>query len=167
MANIFYNADEIFEMAIEIEKNGEKFYAQAAELVEDLRVKKVLQRLRAMEAEHQGVFRTIYLEMKQQLDDPFVFDPEGQQALYLKAMADSHIFRADQEISEILGQKSSTEEILDLAIRFEKDSIALFLSMQEIVPDELGKDRISKLIQEEQTHILFITEHIAPISEVS
>ncbi len=44
-----FNADEILEMAEQIERNGARFYRKAAELVKDAAVSKLLQDLAAWE----------------------------------------------------------------------------------------------------------------------
>ncbi|MBF0287663.1 MAG: ferritin family protein [SAR324 cluster bacterium] len=163
MNDTIFNAKEIFEIAIQIEKNGEQFYARAAEIAADPQLKKALQRLRAMESEHGGIFRKLDKTLEKELMGSFHFDPEGQQGLYLKAIANSHVFSTDIDVHEILNEHNSPQEILDMAIRFEKDSIMYFLGMKEIVPEELGKGQIEQLIQEEQGHVLYIMEEIAPL----
>jgi len=43
--------------------------------------------------------------------------------------------------------------VLRLALGFEKDSVVFFLGIRELVPAELGKDRIDWLIRQEMAHI--------------
>ncbi len=163
MSSTIFNAKEIFEIAIQIEKNGEQFYAQAAEIVVDPKLKQALQKLRAMEAEHGGIFKKLYQKLEQELMGSYYFDPEGQQGLYLKTIANTHVFSTNTDVHEIINEQTTPQEIVDTAIRFEKDSIMYFMSMKEVVPEELGKDRIEQLIQEEQSHILYIMNEIAPL----
>ncbi len=51
-----FNADEIFEMAEQIEKNGASFYRKSAEAIADTGAKKLLLDLAAMEDEHEKTF---------------------------------------------------------------------------------------------------------------
>ena len=85
---ISFNADEIFEMAEEIERNGARFYRKAARTAEDKQVKQMLLDMAAMEDGHLKTFE----QMREELDEgqrvSGVFDPDGQSALYLQAMAD-------------------------------------------------------------------------------
>ena len=50
--SITFNADEIFEMAEQIERNGAKFYREAAENASDADVKEMLLSMAAMEDGH-------------------------------------------------------------------------------------------------------------------
>lgn len=52
----------------------------------------------------------------------FSFDPEGLVRLYLKAMADSHIFPLNKSIDDIFQGDESVSDILEMAVRFEKDT---------------------------------------------
>ena len=63
-----FNVDEIFEMAEHIERNGAKFYRQAADIVATLQGKELLLGLAAMEDEHEKT----YAEMRQRVN------PTGQ-----------------------------------------------------------------------------------------
>jgi len=163
MGAIFYNADEVFEMAIRIEVNGEKFYAEAAEIINEPKAKEMLQRLRAMEVEHQKVFSDLRKKLSDKASEPIVFDPNGEVGQYLQAAADSHVFNMATE--ELLRKNATPKEIMDTALRFEKDSIVYFLGMQDIVPENLGKENIGRLIEEERTHIRFIRETMGPLLE--
>jgi len=49
---IQFNADEVFEMGMDIEKNGEAFYRRAAELSKDERIKAVFTDLMEQEQQH-------------------------------------------------------------------------------------------------------------------
>ena len=88
--SIRFSADEIFEMAEEIERNGGKFYRKAAEGAADNDIRRYLLDMAAMEDGHLHTFA----EMREHLSDAerevVTFDPENEAALYLDAMADSH-----------------------------------------------------------------------------
>jgi rubrerythrin len=44
-----------------------------------------------------------------------------------------------------------------MALQFEKDSVAFFLGMKQILPDPDGKSDIDKLIQSEMDHIRMLS----------
>ena len=79
-------------------------------------------------------------------------------------MADDHVFNV-KEISEILKGIESPEEILNTALRFEKDSIAYFLGMRELVPERLGKDKIDSIVREEISHVATIRQLIKSLQQ--
>lgn len=74
--SITFNADEIFEMAEQIERNGAKFYRAAAEKFSAVR--QVLLDLAAMEDEHQSTFAAMRAQLTAPEQQPILFDPEGQ-----------------------------------------------------------------------------------------
>ena len=84
-----FNADEMFEMAEQIERNGAKFYRRAAEQIKTPDSRKLLLELADMEDKHEKTFIQMRAEMLKQGQtatvDP-VFDPEGEVGLYLQAM---------------------------------------------------------------------------------
>ncbi len=162
--SVFFNAREVAELGVEIEKNGEMFYSEASRLSHQSEVRCLLEWLAAEERVHRSVFEEMArdLEERQRLHESF--DLEAYQA-YLKDLADSHIFRNAEEVREMLAKRTTAEEILDLALGFEKDSILLFEQMKKVTPPESGEKEIDRLIQEETNHIRKISELKRKISE--
>jgi len=68
-----------------------------------------------MEQQHEKTFATLRAELKKQEKESLVFDPEGETALYLSALADTRIF-FKKEIDT-----SSMEEVLKEAFVAEND----------------------------------------------
>ena len=60
---IDFNADEVFEIAEQIERNGVKFYRSAAEKIQDADKKKLLTDLAEMEVEHEQTFKALRSEL--------------------------------------------------------------------------------------------------------
>ena len=58
---IEFNADEIFEIAEQIERNGAGFYRRAAEAVEDSQKRRILLDLASREDEHEKTFAAMRL----------------------------------------------------------------------------------------------------------
>ena len=133
-----FNADDIFEMAEQIERNGVKFYRTASENITDPQSKKFLIQLSQMEKE-----KTVT-----------VFDPDNESVLYLRALADTRVF-----FEKTIDMKSM-KEILKSAIEAEKDSIVFYLGMKDVVPESLGKSRIDHIIKEEMGHIRSLSKEL-------
>jgi len=162
--SIYFNADEIFEIAEQIERNGAKFYRQAAKGTQASQNQELLLNLAQMEDEHLETFAAMRADISKQgqitMVDP-VFDPEGEAALYLQAMADGKVFNVDVEPSEVLTGKEAMEEVLQIAIGKEKDSVVFYVGMKEMVPEKFGKNRIGDIIKEEMSHIRLLSEELA------
>ena len=84
---------------------------------------------------------------------PAVADPENELGLYVKAMADQHVFRSSSELDKNLARIGTAEDALRLALQFEKDSVIFFLGMQDATCEGKDRDLISLLIKEEQDHV--------------
>ncbi|MCA1793258.1 MAG: ferritin family protein [Desulfotignum sp.] len=146
MSNEF-TANDMFDIAIEIEQNGARFYRRAANLMDQENYKQFLSSLADMEDDHEKTFAA----MKEQLDGSeaaaTVFDPDNENLPYLKALADTRVFfQKDQP-------EPSMKGILTAAIAAEKDSISFYLGMKELVPEKLGRSKVQDIIREEMGHI--------------
>lgn len=150
-----FNADEIFAMAEEIEKNGARFYRDAKSKVKDRAARDFLEELAAMEDEHQKVFSAMRTGLMEQDRQSMTFDPANESALYLKALADTRVF-----FQKTMGL-STLEGIFKAAIQTEKDSIAFYLGMKEFVPPAVGKGRLEDIVKEEMKHIRLLSEKLA------
>jgi rubrerythrin len=149
-----FNADEIFEMAEQLERNGSKFYRTAAETVTLPEESALLLKLAAMEDEHEKTFQRMRSELGDQEKTTTAFDPGGEAAHYLRALADTRVF-FEKKIDI-----SSMKEILKAAIEAEKESIVFYLGMREAVPGKLGKRRLDDIIKEEMGHIRLLSREL-------
>ncbi len=160
-----FNADEIFEMAEQIERNGAKFYRQMAENISDISVSQLFLDLAAMEDEHEKIFASMRKDLSDQERKPTVFDPEGEAALYLRALANLRVFdeegQEDFVLPEDLPEEEKTRKVLRVAIGLEKDSIAFYLGMKELVPESLGKKKIDDIIKEEMGHVRLLSNKLS------
>lgn len=152
-----FSADDIFEMAEQMEQNGAAFYREAAENVEKDDFCQMLQDLAAMEDEHERIFTVMRAELSATEKENTVFDPSDESALYLKALVDTKVF-FKKEID-----LSSMREILKAAIEAEKDSIVFYLGMQETVPVGRGKSRLGAIIKEEMSHIRLLSAKLVAL----
>lgn len=146
---IQFNADEIFEIAVQIERNGARFYRQAAEIAFMSDICPLLLDLAAMEENHEQIFADMRKTLSSQERAETVFDPNNEAISYLQAFADGNIFNVNEDPS----LTNKKEDILRLAIEKEKDSIAFYLGLKEVVPENLGKSKIDDIIKEEMGHI--------------
>lgn len=149
-----FNADDVFEMAEQIERNGAVFYRNAAADMKDPDAKNFLSDLAAMEDDHERTFSAMRKKLTQAEKASTVFDPGGEAASYLKALADTRIF-FEKEIDT-----TSMQAILKAAILAEKDSIVFYLGMKDMVPDELGQARLDDIIKEEMAHINLLSRRL-------
>ena len=151
--SIDFNADEVFEIAEQIERNGAKFYRAAAENMDDIN-KKFLSDLAAMEDEHEQTFKQMQSELTRDEKVMTTFDPEGESEAYLKSLADTRVFY-EKDID-----MTSLKEIFKSAITAEKESIVFYLGMKDVVPVHLGKEKLDWIIKEEMNHIKLLSKKL-------
>lgn len=153
-----FNAHDIFEMAVMIEKNGAVFYREAAEQVEKSDQKELLLELARMENSHETTFAKMQKELQDQEMFTTTFDPENENVLYLKALADTKVFSGKNK------PEKSIRSILSGAIQVEKDSIAFYTGMKELIPEKYGQAKINDIIKEEMSHIRLLAGKFAEYS---
>lgn len=152
-----FNADDIFEMALQIERNGAAFYRQAADSLQDTRARDLLLTLAQKEVEHEATFASMRSQLTTAEREPLVWDPEDESAQYLQAVADREVFDRRTGAPDVLTGKETYQEILLSAIGKEKDSILFYLGLKDLVPETLGRGRIDAIIREEMHHIRVLT----------
>jgi rubrerythrin len=159
-----FNADEVFEIAEQIEKNGAKFYREMAENFPDMAVYQLFLELAAMEDEHEKVFISMRKDLSDKEREPTVFDPEQESALYLRALADLRVFdekaKEDFILPDELKEKEKTKRIFREAINREKESIVFYLGMKELLPVRLGKNKMDDIIKQEMEHIRLLSNKL-------
>jgi rubrerythrin len=160
-----FNANEIFEVAIQIEENGRLFYEKAGELVDNNDIKELFKDLAGQEMEHKNSF----ISMKEQLPDsakkPVVWDPDNETEAYLKMMADINIFKADVNVEEKLEQVKDVKDALKFAIGFEKESILFYVLIKDSTEEDKGREFIGKLIEEEKGHLRKLSRELKKYAE--
>ena len=162
---ISFNADEVFEMGMDIEQNGEAYYRKAAELTEDPEVKKIFDDLMTAEQQHYETFKKLRENLPAKDTTPLVSDPDDQEYLYLDALVKSRLFNSVREAEEVVSKASGPIETLQGALTFEKDTILFFTEMKGRTREDLGKNEIDRLIAEEREHIIWISGMIRKIRE--
>lgn len=162
-----FNADAIFEMAEQIERNGAKFYHTAARRVLSPSIKEMLMRLAGMEEEHEKTFADFRKELAKPERSPAFSQLDTDVQKYLNALSDTRIFPKDKKPDlKITGDHTEAdilEEIYRSAIRAEKDSIVFYAGLRELVPVTFGKSKIDSIIKEEMQHITTLSIELASL----
>jgi len=158
---ITFKAEEIFQLAEQVEKNGVKFYRRAAYLHPDHRG--FLEELAEMEVEHAQKF----VELRQTLSSvekgSAGFDPDQEAKLFLQTLAATHGGEGDPDVVKQLDGEESLAEIIETAIGLEKDTIIFYNQIIQNVPAEYGRDRVAEIIDQEKSHIVILSEKLKEV----
>jgi len=158
-----FNADEVFEMAEQIERNGSKFYRKAAGKFPALR--KLLLDLAVMEDKHEKIFAAMRTELSGEEAESPVFDPDGEAQMYLRVMADGQVFNLKADPAEKLADVETAEDLLKMAMGVERDSIAFYVGLRESVSRKAGRDKVEGIIREEMKHIAVLNERLEAMEQ--
>ncbi len=118
-----FKGSEILGLAVKIEQNGCTFYTTVQEMAETDAVREIFGFLAGEEKKHEAVFSEILKNVGE-------YKPAAplreDYALYMQALADSHIFKDDETIEQMAKAAGNMTEALEMGIGFEKDSIIFF-----------------------------------------
>lgn len=162
---ISFNADEVFQMGMDVEKNGEAYYKRSAELAKDPDVRKAFTYLAKEEKNHWETFRSLREGLHGEKNSQTVIDSEGLNELYLDALVKSRLFSNVREAEKAAGNAKDEIEALKAALEFEKDTILFFVGMKAMTRRDFGAEKIDMLIGEEQKHIVRISQEIKKARE--
>jgi rubrerythrin len=156
-----FNADEVFEAACQIEKNGAKFYHLAAEQAKESATSQLLLSLAEMEENHEKVFAEMKANLTEEERTATIVDDEHEQVLYLREMVKGEVFGQKATGEDLAGK--TMPEILKTAIGLEKDSIIFYLGIKETISERLGRQRIDDISKEEVSHITALMKELVTI----
>ncbi len=152
--SILFSGNEIVDIAIKIEENGQAFYLAAAERAEDENLATALRKLAEDEVEHKATFEALYKS-----DEDYSLDAGYNEEVdaYIKAMAAAQVFAPGKSVAELARSAKDIFEVLVLAMGAEKDSILYYSEMKEWVQPK-DRDVINKIISEEKRHLKELTD---------
>jgi rubrerythrin len=158
---ITFNADEIFEMAENIEKDAAMFYRRAAKNAADKKTKQMFLDLANMEDKHLATFQEMRKELSAGEREETVFDPDNEAAMYLQTIANGHGWEGKKSLTESLTGKEKIEDILKIALEAENNSVVFYSGLKELVPPRAGRDKVEAIIKEELGHIAVLNQQLA------
>ena len=145
---MYYSGQEIIDIAVRIEENGNEFYTNAAEMIgESNDTKSLFLDLAEKEILHISIF--------QKLADKFdaeSFDfQQGDASDYINHLAESHIFGKPDSGKELAKKITSPKEALEIAFKFENDSVAFYTELLKYARSD-SKRLVQQIIDEEKEH---------------
>jgi rubrerythrin len=158
---IRFSAEEVFGMAVRIEKNGAAFYRRAAELHAGTSEATLFTQLAAMEDEHAVTFTNMSSSLTAAEKETQTFDPQDEAGMYLAALADTRGGEGSPAAAAELDGNETVTDVINRAIGLEKDSILFYTGLKEMVPANLGRDKIEMIITEEMRHVAQLRQHLA------
>jgi len=145
---------EVLQLAGMLEDSGYRFYLEAAKHVKNDKVRELVTHLAETELEHKEVFDSLYeglLADKGNYDDSYLFDEEVEK--FFRQLVSDAVFPEPDAVPKMVQRLKTTDEVLDLAIQAEKDSIRYYEKLAQETRLAKTREVAQRLIKEEKTHI--------------
>jgi rubrerythrin len=145
---MYYSGQEIVEIAVRIEENGNEFYTAAAEMVrESSDIKGLFFDLAEKEILHISIFQ----KLAEKFDaDSFDFGPQDASD-YINHLAESHIFGKPEAGKKLAATITTPREGLEIAYKFENDSVDFYTELLKYTRSD-SKRLVQQIIDEEKEH---------------
>jgi len=138
---------EVYDLGVRIEKNGEKFYRDAFNQAWSKPIADMLRLLAEEEVKHVDFFVKRMDDLKQKRETPFL-DEMGTSML--KDILGNQTFSLKEaDVSKM----KSVEELVTLAIEFEKDTILFYEMVGSFITDDDARRELKEIIEEEERHV--------------
>jgi len=145
-----FSVREVIEQAIQTEKRGNEFYATMAKKFQDKsELKKLFELLAAHETRHGQSFSDLAGRLGEE-------DPQDWEeiTLYLEALVDSEFFLGKDKCLPSMEHVKTARDAIDFALCFERETLLYYYALKEGTKE---KDIIEKIIQEEKSHIVWLS----------
>lgn len=140
-----FNVAEAIKMAMDLEKNGRKFYTEAAEKAETESGKKIFKMLAHEEVLHLATFQKM-LDQMGNISDWRELVKEYPQARQVP------VFGEKAPASQVAKARSDEVEALRIAMKNEKEAIAYFDKIAHLAKDEPTQKVFEFVKQQEEYH---------------
>jgi rubrerythrin len=156
-------ANEVLEIAVQIERNGREFYEQAARAAKNVPDRRLLESLAQMEADHEHIFLEMQAALTAAERAGSEIDADAEAAQFLQAIAGGHVFDLQAGPSALLTGEETPGEILDTAIGLEKESIVYYSALREIIVSPASRAKVEQIIREELRHVAQLSRQRAAL----
>jgi len=154
-----FSGFEVVRAAMEVEKNGHRFYSTMAQRAEDIVLQELFSWLAQDEVEH---LRRLNLLADKYSDGAFS-DYEEDFLPYLTRFTDTEIFPNAERLEEILKTETADVQALEMAIEAEEKFAAYFQQASAIAQTPDGKEAFTWLAGEEERHAMILKERRAQL----
>ncbi len=149
---VLFSILEIIDIAIQLEKNGEKLYRQAIHLGANDELKKLLAWMADEEHRHAEWFANLKKEAEEDEDD--LFDQEMSRALIDQFIREQVFSLRDINFVNV----KSVDELFPIFIEFEEDTFLFYEMLKAFLHKEEDTKMLERIMNEEKSHIKKLQE---------
>ena len=145
---------DVFDFAIQGEKNGMDFYMKAAKKFEDRDLKDLFVKLAKEEAAHLQTFMEFKSKAEGKGIDPALRNPEIDD--YLESIVQEGLFPRSETVNKRLEKVETVAQAAAIAMAAEKNAILLYSELAKLSKDKDQKKFFEKITKEEKSHIVMV-----------
>ena len=149
-----FTIGDIIDMAVQIEKNGERVYRAAAAKAANPELASMLNWLADEEVQHAEKFSGMKEGAQETVEDPRIQDMG--KALLRDSIGDETFSLKDIDLSSL----EQVETLISRAIEFERDTILFYELIRSFVKEKGARDLLDKIIDEEIGHMQVLEEFL-------
>lgn len=153
-----FTMDDLFEIAIKMEKNGEAVYMDAIEKVTDTELAVTLAWMAEEEASHGRWFADKKNRLSLGINEANL--KEMVPRVLQDMMGEKTLSLGEVNFSEV----TTVSQLLDIFIGFEKDTIQFYELLEIFIEEETVLDGLKKIILEEKKHIETLRSRMASLT---
>lgn len=150
-----FTIDEIIDLAVRIEENGEGVYRDAAAKCPDPALGRWFLRLADDEAEHRNWFCRLKEKTAGAPQDPRL--QELGRGILQGILGDQAFALRDADFSKM----KAIRELVRVSLEFEKDTILFYEMLGPFVEDGSTRDHLQTVIEEERDHVRVLEKALA------
>jgi rubrerythrin len=150
-----FTLNDIINLAIRIEKNGEQTYRKAQKEVSNPSLASTLKWLAEDEVEHEKWFTRLREKATTVAEDPRL--EEMGKAILEGVLGDQSFSIKDADFSKI----EDVNSLLELSVEFEKDTILFYEMLGTFIDDKETLNQLDKIIEEEKSHVQLLEEFLS------
>ncbi len=142
-----FTAEEVLDMAIRIERNGERIYRQAIEKAANPTMASLLGWMAEEERQHAEFFS----DLKQRLGTS---QPNPVADAFSHEILDKLLGNQSFSLEEVdFGKIEDVQELIGVFIEFEEDTVLFYQMLESFLQNDEAKQELSRVVAEENQHI--------------
>jgi rubrerythrin len=142
-----FSFHEILDIAIRLERNGERIYRDAAGKIPDTQLASALEWMADEEVSHAGWFADLKKNEESMDESGLQRELSGQ--LLSSLMGEKSFSLDDVDFSKI----TQLSDLIELFIEFEKDTILFYEILEPFIQSRQTRTKLKQIITEEREHV--------------
>lgn len=152
-----FSMKEIIDLAVQIERNGERVYRNAAKEHSNPSLTSILKWLADEEGQHADWFSRLKTSIQDSTVDREL-DEMG--AAMLRGVLGDQAFSLQEADFR---QEERLEDLIGKAIEFEKDTVLFYEMMASFIDNQQSLQELKAIIEEENRHVRLLEQHLAEL----